>query len=272
MVASSEGGCGESSAADPLGVHPLDESALRGVGFRHMRASLQSALFGKAHAGDPARLGRFEVRGRLGSGGMGTVYLAHDPKLDREVALKVMRRDQDDRTDRLLREARALASLNHPYVVTIYEVGELEHGEVFLAMEGVEIRMLDGSIEVHSDTTVVAMGVPDDPIVITSAAAVPSPGDWGCMFAPFAEPLNLHNVIFEYGGSGIGCHGSSIEASLAEVPADSTIVDSTFRHGAGAGISGGFGVCDRAWCTNTFEDNVGVDIVCPGSDPPSLSC
>ena len=125
----------DGAEADPLGEHPLDDAALRGVEFRHMRASLQSALFGKAHVGDPARLGRFEVRGRLGKGGMGTVYLAHDPKLDREVALKVMRRDQDDRTDRLLKEARALASLNHPYVVTIYEVGELEHGEVFLAME-----------------------------------------------------------------------------------------------------------------------------------------
>lgn len=163
---------------------------------------------------------------------------------------------------------------NVPYVIDgDLDIGGAGFPDVSVFIEpGVEIRMLGGSIEVHSDVTLVAMGVPDDPIVITSAAVEPSSGDWGCMFAPFSEPLNLQHVIFEYAGSGDGCHGSSIEAALAEVPADSTIVGSTFRHGAGAGISGQFGVCDPAWCANTFEDNDGDDVLCPGSDPPSLTC
>ncbi|MFF3556837.1 protein kinase [Streptomyces tsukubensis] len=69
--------------------------------------------------------GRFELIERLGSGGMGTVWRARDTVLDREVALKAVRSDRDSSDsvrERVLREARALARLNHPHVVTVHHV------------------------------------------------------------------------------------------------------------------------------------------------------
>ncbi|HSO40617.1 MAG TPA: serine/threonine-protein kinase, partial [Labilithrix sp.] len=86
-----------------------------------------------------SRVDRYVVRGELGRGGMGVVLAAHDPQLDRTVALKIVRpgsRDESARA-RLLREARAMARLSHPNVVAIHDVGELEDGRVFLAMEHV---------------------------------------------------------------------------------------------------------------------------------------
>ncbi|MCR9159083.1 MAG: protein kinase domain-containing protein [Nannocystaceae bacterium] len=88
----------------------------------------------------PPRLGRFVVVDRLGAGAMGVVYAAYDPQLDRRVAIKVLHasQDDDDSTNaRLVREARALAKLDHPNVVTVHEVGTFE-GRVFVAMEYVE--------------------------------------------------------------------------------------------------------------------------------------
>ena len=91
----------------------------------------------------PASVGRFRIDARLGSGGFADVYRAHDPVLDRAVALKVLRtrrsHDEEQRRRRVLREARAAAALTHPNTVTIFEVGEAD-GEIFLAME-----LLDGS-------------------------------------------------------------------------------------------------------------------------------
>jgi WD40 repeat protein/tRNA A-37 threonylcarbamoyl transferase component Bud32 len=77
-------------------------------------------------------IGRFEVRERLGSGAFGTVYLAFDPQLQREVALKVPRRnviDNPRRVERFLREARAAAKLRHPNIVPVYDAGQ--SGELF---------------------------------------------------------------------------------------------------------------------------------------------
>jgi len=89
-------------------------------------------------AGD--RLGRYEVLGPLGAGGMGEVYRASDPGLEREVALKVLPADtlsDDNARARMLREARMAAKLNHPHVCTVHEVGEAD-GQVYIAMELVE--------------------------------------------------------------------------------------------------------------------------------------
>jgi serine/threonine-protein kinase len=86
----------------------------------------------------PRAIGRFRIDAQLGSGGMGDVYRAHDPTLDRAVALKVLRAGGTDddalRMRRVLREARAAAALTHPNTVTIFEVGEADR-EVFIAME-----------------------------------------------------------------------------------------------------------------------------------------
>src|SRR5688572_12373978 len=91
------------------------------------------------------RLGAYEVLSLLGAGGMGEVYRATDVKLGRDVALKVlpseMARDPD-RLRRFEREARAVAALNHPHIVTIYSV-EQAAGFHFLTMELVEGQSLD---------------------------------------------------------------------------------------------------------------------------------
>ena len=91
-----------------------------------------------------AQLGHYVVLTRLGSGGMGNVYVAQDTKLDRRVALKIPRQDisaSADRLDMLRREARAAAALNHPNIVHIYSVEEAD-GIVFLTMELVQGRTL----------------------------------------------------------------------------------------------------------------------------------
>ncbi|MEW6321296.1 MAG: protein kinase [Acidobacteriota bacterium] len=91
------------------------------------------------------RIGQYEVRAQLGAGGMGEVYRAHDARLGRDVALKVLHPDvaQDAvRLERFTREARAVAALNHPHIVTIYSTEEAD-GVRFMTMELVEGRTLD---------------------------------------------------------------------------------------------------------------------------------
>jgi serine/threonine-protein kinase len=83
-------------------------------------------------------VGRFEIIEQLGKGGMGIVFLARDPDLDREVCLKFLRRNtSSEEESRLLREARSMARLSHPNVVTVYEVGKF-HDRLFVVMEYVE--------------------------------------------------------------------------------------------------------------------------------------
>jgi hypothetical protein len=85
----------------------------------------------------PQAIGRYEIVAELGRGGMGTVYRAHDPVLDRTVALKVLAAEllaEPGMRERFLREARSAARLQHPNVVTVYEFGEVE-GVPFIAME-----------------------------------------------------------------------------------------------------------------------------------------
>jgi len=84
----------------------------------------------------PTRLGRYHVLERLGSGGMGVVFAAYDPDLDRKVAVKLLRVDRpgSDSQLRLLREAQALARLSHPNVVQVHDAGTLGD-QVFVAME-----------------------------------------------------------------------------------------------------------------------------------------
>lgn len=90
-------------------------------------------------------LGRYQIVGKLGAGGMATVYRATDLTLGREVAIKVLPAevsDDPDRLERFRREARALAALNHPHIVTIYSVEE-NAGVLFLTMELVNGQTLD---------------------------------------------------------------------------------------------------------------------------------
>lgn len=73
----------------------------------------------------PVRLGRFDLSKRLGEGAFGSVYLAHDAELQREVAVKLLTADNSSEQTRarFVREAQALAQLKHPNVLTIHDVG-----------------------------------------------------------------------------------------------------------------------------------------------------
>src|SRR6266571_3747766 len=86
----------------------------------------------------PQNLDRFQIVRILGKGGMGTVYLARDVRLDRSVALKVLNATElgrDDRRARFLREARTAASIRHQNVATIYEVDQTDQGLPYIVME-----------------------------------------------------------------------------------------------------------------------------------------
>ena len=90
-------------------------------------------------------IGPYEIQAPLGEGGMGAVYQAHDPTLQRTVAIKVLAKQDEDASARLLQEARAASALNHPHICTIYEVGEHE-GQAFIVMEHVEGKPLSALI------------------------------------------------------------------------------------------------------------------------------
>ena len=86
------------------------------------------------------RLGPYEILAALGAGGMGEVYRAKDTRLDRSVAVKVLPShltDDPERRTRFEREAKAVSSLNHPHICTLYDVGQ-EQGAHYLVMELVE--------------------------------------------------------------------------------------------------------------------------------------
>ncbi len=75
------------------------------------------------------RLGRYEIRSKLGAGGMGEVYLAQDSKLDRTIALKILPAEvgvHQDRMRRFVQEAKAASALNHPNIITIYEIERVD--------------------------------------------------------------------------------------------------------------------------------------------------
>ena len=95
-----------------------------------------------------SQLGLYQITASLGAGGMGEVYRAHDPRLGRDVALKVLPAEMASdpaRLERFTREARAIAALNHPHIVTIYSTEEVD-GIRFLTMELVEGQPLDALI------------------------------------------------------------------------------------------------------------------------------
>jgi serine/threonine protein kinase len=90
----------------------------------------------------PRTIGRYTVQRVLGRGGMGTVYLATDPRIDREVAIKVLpAAGGDEYADRLLAEARVSGRLVHPHIVGVYDVGD-EDGQLFVVMPYVNGRTL----------------------------------------------------------------------------------------------------------------------------------
>jgi eukaryotic-like serine/threonine-protein kinase len=95
-------------------------------------------------------IGRYVILDVVGAGGMGVVYAAYDPELDRKIAVKLLRRDVStapttsvgELGKRLLREAQAMAKLSHPNVVSVYDAGSTKDGQVFVAMEFIQGQSL----------------------------------------------------------------------------------------------------------------------------------
>ena len=108
---------------------------------------------GAARAGEsqtlPERVGRYEIRERIGQGAMAEVYRAYDPDIGRDLAIKLLRgefRENVQYAARFLREAKAAGALSHPNIVTIYDVGQ-EGGYPYIAMELLEGEPLDAVLD-----------------------------------------------------------------------------------------------------------------------------
>jgi len=92
----------------------------------------------KLHAGK--RFGHYEIIKQIGAGGMGEVYLAKDTRLDRKTSIKILRghlAQDEERMQRFVREAKSASALNHPNIITIYEIGEIDDTQ-FIAIEYIE--------------------------------------------------------------------------------------------------------------------------------------
>src|SRR6266513_488567 len=86
------------------------------------------------------KLGRYEIRSKIGEGGMGEVYVARDLALDRTVAIKILPEtlaSDQQRLQRFIQEARAASALNHPHILTIYEIGVTANSR-FIATEFID--------------------------------------------------------------------------------------------------------------------------------------
>jgi len=114
----------------------------------HQRPALRCIIFANVELPEETKLGPYEITLPLGEGGMGKVYRARDTKLNREVALKVLQEgfaSDPQRVARFVREAEVLASLNHPNICTIHDIGE-HGGQRFIAMEYLEGETLKHAI------------------------------------------------------------------------------------------------------------------------------
>ena len=112
------------------------------VAMEQARARIERRLFG---TGQPARIGRYEVVEPIAGGGMGMVYRAHDPQLQRNVALKILhpqRTNDPHAQQRMVLEGRALAKLDHPNVVKVHDV-LLDAGQVVVVMALLDGETLD---------------------------------------------------------------------------------------------------------------------------------
>lgn len=123
------------------------ERLLRDFGETPVRRSLSETSAGTASKDRPPllpkghRLGHYKIRGLLGQGGMGTVYLAEDTELQQPVAIKIPHREQfpsADEVDRFLEEARTAAKLKHSGIVPVYYFGRQDDGTCYIVMEYVE--------------------------------------------------------------------------------------------------------------------------------------
>ena len=105
----------------------------------------------------PNKLGKYEIRKLLGKGNMGMVFLAHDPVLERDVAIKVMAGSSINDVEmraRFEREAKAVARLHHPNIVTIHDLGYDQQGSPFIAMELLEGTDLEPLVKMNPPSVI----------------------------------------------------------------------------------------------------------------------
>lgn len=92
------------------------------------------------------KIGRYQIQEEIGRGAMGIVYRAHDPQIDRNVALKILRKDRvtsENLLKRFLKEARAIGRLSHPNIVTVFDAGQDPDGIIYITEEYLEGRSLE---------------------------------------------------------------------------------------------------------------------------------
>jgi len=104
-----------------------------------------------------SQLGPYQIISQLGAGGMGVVYQAHDPRLDRHVAIKLLPPDltrDETAKQRFLQEAKAASALDHPNICVIHEINETDDGQLYLVMahyegETLKDRIARGPLELN---------------------------------------------------------------------------------------------------------------------------
>lgn len=162
------------------------------------------------------RVGRYHLRRLIGEGGMGRVYLARDVTLGRSVAVKLVRRDRVDKggLTRFLDEARVIASLNHPHIVQIYDVGE-HRAAPYLALEYIEgesLKERSGRARMSVDETLRVLRAIAEALSHAHAAGV-----YHCDLKPgnvmLARDGRLRVVDF-----GLALTGTSQDSSVAGTP------------------------------------------------------
>src|SRR6185503_1185347 len=121
------------------------------------------------------RLGRYEILSALGAGGMGEVYAARDTELDRNIAIKILPgayTQHADRVHRFVKEAKAASALNHPNILTVYEIGRAGD-QYFIAAELVDGQTLRQWMSNRLPSTIAALDVA---IQVTGALAAAHAG------------------------------------------------------------------------------------------------
>ncbi len=148
----------------------------------------------------PSRIGHYAITHKLGQGGMGVVYAARDERLHRPVALKMISsRSYDDTTrQRFWREARTAASVNHPNICQIYDIGDDEGDDLFIAMELLEGEPLDRRLQ--RGPMSVSQGVPVALDILAALAAVHARGVVHRDLKPSNVFLTPHGVkVLDFG-------------------------------------------------------------------------
>ncbi len=127
---------------------------------------------------DLPKIGRYAILKRIGKGGFGQVFLAYDDDLDRPVAIKVPRPERVSHSkyaEAFLREARILASLDHPHIVPVHDVGRTDEGHIFVVSKFIdgndlETRIEQSSLPFHESAELVA--------TVAERCTTPMPAGW----------------------------------------------------------------------------------------------